>query len=369
MICDFSRPGTRAHMMKRPLIPLLFLATLAISACATAANTPASTEPSLPVPDISGLKPEWIQGDCRSMAINATNHQICIAYIASQLPPFDPQKREYFGEQYSPSKFLECAQKQTRGIDGACEKYRLRRVENPEYWPYPDVPKPKWPEAPKESVYKPGMTSKQYFEALCQAEAGEFIYKTVENVEGVYQVRPRANESTAAFEDRYVIEDPYGYTSFESKKADHLFINPPWKTFRFFERYEFTPETSEAKLIQRSGYLQDKQPMKVEEVGVLKSRYGFTWRGIKRPHDREMAIAGGELAVIDLQTGEILGIRRGFTMSGNVVNSPTRINWEFSGACPSYQVQNKDYDFTYWFVAKVLKPIDSNSKEIKEIKK
>ena len=33
-----------------------------------------------------------------------------------------------------------------------------------------------------------------------------------------------------------------------------------------------------------------------------RARYGFTWRGIKRPHDRELGIAGGELIVIDLQT-------------------------------------------------------------------
>ena len=165
------------------------------------------------------------------------------------------------------------------------------------------------------------------------------------------------------------MEDPYGYTSFEAKRADHLFVNPPWKTFQYIERYELFPETSEMKLIRRSGYNQDKQPMRTEEIVNPKSRYGFTWRGIKRPLDRELAIAGGELAVIDLQTGEILGIRRGFTMSGNVVNSATRINWEFSGACPSYERQNKDYDFTYWFVAKILKPHNINSTEIKEIKK
>ncbi len=301
--------------------------------------------------------------------MTAASHSACIAYVASQLPPFDPQKREYFGDQYSPRKFLECALKRPQGIDGACEKYRLRRVENPEYWPYPDVPKPKWPEAPKESVYKFGMNSKQYFEALCKAEAGEFIYKTVENVEGVYQVRPRANESTAAFEDRYVMEDPYGYTSFEAKKADRLFVNPPWETYQYLERYEKTSASAQLKLFRYSGYVQDKQPMKMEEIANLRGRYGFTWRGINRPRDREMAIAGGELAVVDIQTGEILGIRRGFTMSGNVVNSATKINWEFSGACPSYEGQSKDYNFTYWFIAKVLKPSNSNPKRIREIQK
>ena len=38
---------------------------------------------------------------------------------------------------------------------------------------------------PEDSGYKPGMTSEQYFDHLCKTEAGEFIYKTVENVEGI----------------------------------------------------------------------------------------------------------------------------------------------------------------------------------------
>ena len=32
---------------------------------------------------------------------------------------------------------------------------------------------------PEDSVYKPGMTSQEYFDHLCKTEAGEFIYKTV----------------------------------------------------------------------------------------------------------------------------------------------------------------------------------------------
>ncbi|MCS6319917.1 MAG: hypothetical protein H8K05_19540, partial [Nitrospira sp.] len=42
-----------------------------------------------------------------------------------------------------------------------------------------------------DSGYKPGMTSQEYFDHLCKAEAGEFIYKTVENVDGLYMMRPR----------------------------------------------------------------------------------------------------------------------------------------------------------------------------------
>ena len=44
---------------------------------------------------------------------------------------------------------------------------------------------------PADSGYKPGMTPQDYFDHLCKTEAGEFIYRTVENVEGIYIMRPR----------------------------------------------------------------------------------------------------------------------------------------------------------------------------------
>ena len=62
----------------------------------------------------------------------------------------------------------------------------------------------------------------------------------------------------------------------------------------------------------------DEQPPKMieERVKELKSRYGFTWRGITRPHDRGLGIAGGELIVLDFQTNEVLAVRRGYAASG-----------------------------------------------------
>ena len=61
--------------------------------------------------------------------------------------------------------------------------------------------------------------------------------------------------------------------------------------------------------------------------------YGVTWRGIERAHDRELGIAGGEWIVLDLQTNEILGVRRNFARSGNMQNG-TGIWWLTSQSCP-----------------------------------
>jgi len=350
--------------MKKLFLGLLLLATLGISACVTAGGVQTSTEQELPVPDISNLKPKWIEGDCRSMAMTAESHSTCIAYLASQLPPFDPNKREYFGEDYNPGKFLECALKQSQGIDGACERYRLRRIDNPEYWPYPDVPKPKWPEAPKESVYKPGMNSKQYFEALCKAEAGEFIYKTVENVEGIYQVRPRSRLEYYDYpqQDRYVLEDPFSYTDVEaSSKPEDYFIQPALGQYQFFERptpdgqYQYFWRDDQNS---KGGYQTaiNGKPQTVPYVvssktsSSLSAYYGYVWRGVARLYDRDNKIAGGELAVIDLKTNEILAIRRGFARGGDVRNSPTGIYWHIAERCPT------DSKSVAKFIYKVLKP-------------
>ena len=42
---------------------------------------------------------------------------------------------------------------------------------------------------PEDSGYKSGMTSQEYFDHLCKTEAREFIYKKVEDVEGIYMMR------------------------------------------------------------------------------------------------------------------------------------------------------------------------------------
>src|SRR5262245_31665294 len=44
---------------------------------------------------------------------------------------------------------------------------------------------------PEDSGYKPGMTPQEYFDHLCKTEAGEFIFKSVEDVDGIMQMRLR----------------------------------------------------------------------------------------------------------------------------------------------------------------------------------
>ncbi len=226
---------------------------------------------------------------------------------------------------------------------------------------------------PTDSGYKPGMTPEQYFEHLCKTEAGEFIYRTVENVDGLFLMRPRERVYDDHMQHLYAMEDPYGYTDWEAMDPQTIFVDPPWRKFSFLETPVLRLNNSviaDGGFKRYSGYVQNKAPMKEEHVSVLNSQFGYTWRGISRPHDRVMGIAGGELIVIDLKSKEILGVRRGYIKTGGVKNSLTGVWWLTGQVCPRFEVRKnrpKDGDFSYWFISKVLKP--SSSQEVSDANK
>jgi len=298
------------------------------------------------------------------------------------------RERHKFGELYDLDKYKECKNKTPR--NAGCERYRLVRQDNPEHWPNPNIPQPKWPDPPKESVYKRGMKGVDYWRALCKAEAGEFIYKVVEDVEGIYQIRPRKKESDYALMDRYVLEDPYGYgIGDEGWRAFQWFVGPTDKfqrpmfylfferptvphDIRTFERKKWHPSMSVAppegtKYQLYYGSTRSHDGMKtmiLQHSDRIRSRYGFSWRGIARPHDRELGVGGGELVVVDLHTGEILGLRRGFILGAKTRNQG--FVWTAS-SCPEYALmpeyggRNRDGGSILWFITKVLRPKISSS--------
>ena len=244
---------------------------------------------------------------------------------------------------------------------------------------------------PEDSGYKPGMTSQEYFDHLCKTEAGEFIFKTVANVEGIYQMRPRAMGTDYELQHLYVLEDPYSEYGDESS-SEQGYVNPPYaqsvpiksagafKLYKPNENYQFLEKPFHAKTSSAAGnpkylrytrpntdkliidnglyyYPRDQQPKMIEEqVQELKSRYGFTWRGITRPHDRELGIAGGELLVVDLQTNGVLGVRRGSLRTANIGETGGRVWWLSAQACPVRPVGSRKE-----FVHKVLMPSKSSN--------
>ncbi len=220
-----------------------------------------------------------------------------------------------------------------------------------------------------------GFTREEYFKHKCDTEAGEFIYKTVDNVEGVYQMRlrdPRDFIDRLRAED--IPEDPWGHTGLDASGAWAIFVDG----YEFFETTEGVNDRgkwwhrdvfSEKPPVGESRYWRYRlgesdgnkyrnrrfgekvtRPLVVEKISELKSRYGYNWREVRDRYDRHFGVWGGELWVEDLKTGEILAKKRGFFDARYAI-------------CP----RDKDVDLVYKFVSKVLRSglKSSRSEEIR----
>jgi hypothetical protein len=194
----------------------------------------------------------------------------------------------------------------------------------------------------------------RYFRHQCKTYGGEFIYRTVDNVEGVFQMRLRDPRD---YFDRLrkgdIPEDPYGHTNWEAQEPQTMFVGHPFRKYTFFETPigDMGARISQgAKYYRYSGLTYVKGdykpivPMKVEEVSKLESLYGFRWREERSGLERIFGVRQGITEIVRLATGEVLATRVGY-----FVQSPFRGDMDI---CP----HGKDDDFTYEFVRKVLRP-------------
>ena len=95
---------------------------------------------------------------------------------------------------------------------------------------------------PEDSGYKPGHDATGVLRpSLQDGSGGEFIYKTVENVEGIYMMRPRKEASDYELEHLYALEDPYDAT--DDPNPHDYFVQPPFGQYQFME----LPHTKDEK--------------------------------------------------------------------------------------------------------------------------
>ena len=222
---------------------------------------------------------------------------------------------------------------------------------------------------PTDSGYKPGMTPEQYFEHLCKTEAGEFVFKTVENVEGLYLLRPSKPDGYAT-EHLFALEAPYG-RGVGGTHPEEYFVQPAIGKYEFLEMPLTSSESGTERLIKHRRYYRDENShpdqkyqtavngqfitvpyiVAETEASAMKSRYGFTWRGIVRPHDRESGIGGGEIIVLNLQTREVLAVRRGFVLGVSDPNRRPGFSWSMGKRCAGPKDKSD-----YTFLNEVLNP-------------
>ena len=231
------------------------------------------------------------------------------------------------------------------------------------------------PGTPKQSV--------QYFNHLCSTEAGEWIFRKVQNVEGFYFSRPQGEPTTDTMTDPYGPEMPWIQRFFllrgdyEPLDQARWLIQPPLYNYRFVEQPRRNTKWQagiQEPYVRLFGYTRgyfvkpgqvvadwnEKTPMQVIGIPALTARYGYTWRGLRRERDREFGIAGGELLIYDLQTKEVLAVRRQFLIASHNPRGEGKAMWEVAGSCPQRPSDGLSTDFNK-FAFDVLETIEPST--------
>lgn len=245
-------------------------------------------------------------------------------------------------------------------------------------------------------------TAMAMFKERCK-RAGEKIYKTVENVDGVYLLKLRPQKTN--FGDQFKLDDPYGrdlngdgyIETFVRGSFDKMRPSvsrpewPPRNGYLYVEardpkdgkRYRYTGEVKAVRrkdttapgvqfeLRRNPNYDLNIYEFVLEKKPVpgAPPRYGVTYDDISTREEREYWIAGSSLKVIDLQTNEVIAERIGYMVDwAQGSQAGGRSPWLFAAdnACPNFHrfanpvVQTKGASSQSWqtadFVEKVLKP-------------
>jgi hypothetical protein len=150
-----------------------------------------------------------------------------------------------------------------------------------------------------------------YVKELCTKFGGDKIYRTVDNVEGVFQSTYRSPVTDAMLRDQLGMPDPWARVQLDSEnpalgvgpKAAEQGANGYW----FLEQRLGNAEGPPYRRRFSTSY--DDAGMTVK---TLRSRYGYQAVDISTPEMRSRWIAGGRISLIDLETKEVLAERTGF---------------------------------------------------------
>jgi len=217
---------------------------------------------------------------------------------------------------------------------------------------------------PQDSGYRWTMSSKAYFDHLCKTEAGEFVFKTASGVEGLYLMRPPMSPTDNDMMDRYKLEAPFIERNFQSYRVDSARRSGMFAGYGKSDGYGFVEERlplngkEQDRYVRAFGYKDHARLEEAEVVTALRSKYGLTWRGIRRPEDRAHGIAGGEWLVLELSSGHVMGVFRDYSITGETRNVPGGIWWLGSLTCSTLRQKGNDDDVgkLHQFVLRVLIP-------------
>lgn len=189
---------------------------------------------------------------------------------------------------------------------------------------------------PADSGYRGPKDPKAYWEHLCATEAGSFVFKTVDNVDGLLFLRHPGHPTDQDHRDQWKLEAPGLQGSWQVVMRGfgewaRWFVNSPWATYEYVEQ-----PRPEGGYLRFFGYAQDKTKMQYAISEQPSSRYALTWRGLRRPHDREQGISGAEWIILDRTNGEVLAVLRDYYLTAFAMldYNPNGLQWLNAARCP-----------------------------------
>lgn len=224
------------------------------------------------------------------------------------------------------------------------------------------------------------------FQERCK-KAGEFIKRTVDDVDGILVLRVRPVARSDA--DQFALTDPYG-KDYGGEAYVHSFLrgfysagitrdrpNVPPEVLGY--KYVDVVETQTRTRFRYTGQVQERassNPVTVDrrfiaerhETTEAPPRYGITYDDISTREEREYWIAGSSLKILDLQTNEVIAERIGYAMDFRQGSrAGARSPWLFSldHACPAFKTEGNVYSAPAFafasgqaarFAERVLKP-------------
>jgi hypothetical protein len=268
-------------------------------------------------------------------------------------------RKEGLGPYLSPDE----PPRSSKRTDGSCEILKVKPVdplaiEEGRFAYSIKLPPPH--DTPKVE-YEKGMSAEEYFRELCEKEAGEFVFRTVEGVDGIKIMRPFPprslpiySEMTASFK-----------LALLDTKASSL-VERATGGYSYVDAVEIVSGSQDQTQLVHY-YFDPNLPMRVPPYGVAQypisesqTRYGYTFRRAALPDAaREIGIVGGELIIMDTLTKEVLAYRRIFTLMHFVDRQSVEVVTGTICMNVAYQKGGEK------FLAEVLKPAAKTQRDTK----
>lgn len=209
-----------------------------------------------------------------------------------------------------------------------------------------------------------------YVKELCAKHGGEKIYRTVDNVEGVFQMKARNPDPEGQWRDQYGMVDPWGMAQGDThdflgylitRGRGYLFVEqqpdfgksdgPPYR------RSYLSPTGQLRRDTHPGADFKDDPALVVKTIPVakLRSRYGYYIEDLSTKEMRRRWIAGGRIRIVDLQTKEVLAEQVGYFRA---IGPAAKDRWSGASAYQNQRICPLDSSLPR-FLKTVLVPIQT----------